>query len=54
MIKIPVLVDPVTVTALVLNDVTNDVASPFVLITVGVFVNAAGKVYEAVPNAALQ
>ena len=35
---------PVIVVAVVLNDVTNDVDNPLVDNTVGVFVNAVGKV----------
>ena len=42
MIKKPVDVAPVTVTAVVLIDVTKLVANPLVETTVGVFVNAAG------------
>ena len=45
----PVVVDPVIVTAVVVNDVTTDAAGPFVVNTTGVRTKAVGKVYDAVP-----
>ena len=45
----PVLVVPVSVTAVVDSEVANVVAKPDVESTTGVFVNATGNVYEAVP-----
>ena len=50
----PVCVAPVTVAADVLIEVTTDVASPDVDMTTGVFVNAVGKVYDAVPSNAFK
>ena len=52
MISTPVLVAPVTVTVVVFKVVTKDAESPLVVKITGVFVNAVGKVYVAVPSAA--
>ena len=52
MIRIPVLIDPVIVTEVVVSVVTIDAERPLLVITVGVLANAVGKVYVAVPSAA--